>query len=77
MREEKIAEEGSLSLYGGFDVMQVITPLLVTANFCVSTHILKKFVLFFYNSVKKFSKGFLLNLKRSVTLQFSRLDSVC
>ena len=59
MREGKIAEEGSLSLYCGFDVIQVITPLIETAFLCVSTHILKKFVPFVYNSVRQFSKGFI------------------
>ena len=52
MREKKIAEEGFLSLYCGFDAMQVITSLMETAYFCVSIHI-------FYNSVKQFNKRFI------------------
>ena len=49
MREEKIAEEGSLSLYCGFDVIQVITPLMETAHFCGSSHILRN--LFFLSTI--------------------------
>ena len=39
--------------------MQVISPLMKTTYFCVSTPILKKFVLFVYNSFKRFSTGFI------------------